>query len=91
MLGLWAFTNLEMVYAQLRVDERARAYVYASGANVAMTVAFTVTLVVFADQGARGPAARQLRRVGPGRARAVVGAARALQPARAQQYVPTST
>jgi O-antigen/teichoic acid export membrane protein len=54
VLGLWAFTNLEMVYAQLRVDERARAYVYASGANVAMTVVFTVLLVVFAGQGARG-------------------------------------
>jgi O-antigen/teichoic acid export membrane protein len=54
VLGLWAFTNLEMVYAQLRVDERKRAYVFASGANVAMTVLFTVLLVVFADQGARG-------------------------------------
>jgi O-antigen/teichoic acid export membrane protein len=54
VLGLWAFTNLEMVYAQLRVDERKRAYVYASGANVAMTVTFTVLLVVFANQGARG-------------------------------------
>ncbi len=54
VLGLWAFTNLEMAYAQLRVDERARTYVYASGANVAMTVAFTVALVVFANQGARG-------------------------------------
>jgi O-antigen/teichoic acid export membrane protein len=54
VLGLWAFTNLEMVYAQLRVDERKRAYVYASGANVAMTVIFTVLLVVFAKQGARG-------------------------------------
>jgi O-antigen/teichoic acid export membrane protein len=54
VLGLWAFTNLEMVYAQLRVDERKRAYVYASGANVAVTVAFTVFLVVFANQGARG-------------------------------------
>jgi O-antigen/teichoic acid export membrane protein len=54
VLGLWAFTNLEMVYAQLRVDERKRAYVYASGANVAMTVTFTVVLVVFAGQGARG-------------------------------------
>ncbi len=53
-LGLWAFTNLEMAYAQLRVDERARTYVYASGANVGMTVAFTVALVVFAGQGARG-------------------------------------
>lgn len=54
VVGLWAFTNLEMAYAQLRVDERARAYVYASGANVLMTVAFTTALVVFAGQGARG-------------------------------------
>jgi O-antigen/teichoic acid export membrane protein len=54
IVGLWSFTNIEMAYAQLRVDERARAYVYASGANVAMTVAFTVVLVVAAGQGARG-------------------------------------
>jgi O-antigen/teichoic acid export membrane protein len=53
-VGLWAFTNLEMAYAQLRVDERARAYMIASGANVAMTVAFTIALVVVAEQGARG-------------------------------------
>ncbi|HEX3693615.1 MAG TPA: lipopolysaccharide biosynthesis protein [Solirubrobacteraceae bacterium] len=54
ILGLWAFTNIEMAYAQLRVDERARAYMWASGANVAMTVAFTIALVVLAGQGARG-------------------------------------
>ncbi len=54
ILGLWAFTNIEMAYAQLRVDERARAYMCASGANVAMTVVFTITLVVFAGEGARG-------------------------------------
>jgi O-antigen/teichoic acid export membrane protein len=54
VLGLWAFTNLEMAYAQLRVDERARTYIYASGANVLLTISFTVVLVVFADQGARG-------------------------------------
>ncbi len=54
LLGLWAFTNLEMAYAQLRVDERTRTYIWASGANVAMTVLFTVLLVVFAGQGARG-------------------------------------
>jgi O-antigen/teichoic acid export membrane protein len=54
IVGLWSFTNIEMAYAQLRVDERARAYVYASGANVAMTVIFTVSLVVIAGQGARG-------------------------------------
>jgi O-antigen/teichoic acid export membrane protein len=53
-VGLWSFTNLEMAYAQLRVDERARTYVIASGANVAMTVVFTIALVVVADQGARG-------------------------------------
>jgi O-antigen/teichoic acid export membrane protein len=54
VLGLWAFTNLELAYAQLRVDERARTYIYASAANVLLTVAFTVALVVFAGQGARG-------------------------------------
>jgi O-antigen/teichoic acid export membrane protein len=54
IVGLWAFTNIEMAYAQLRVDERARTYMLASGANVAMTVVFTIGLVVFADQGARG-------------------------------------
>jgi O-antigen/teichoic acid export membrane protein len=53
-VGLWAFTNLEMAYAQLRVDERAGLYMVASGANVAMTVLFTIVLVVFADQEARG-------------------------------------
>lgn len=53
-VGLWAFTNLEMAYAQLRVDERARSYLYASGSNVAMTVTFTVALVVFAGRGAEG-------------------------------------
>ncbi len=54
VVGLWAFTNLEIAYAQLRVDERARTYLIASASNVAMTVVFTVALVVFADQGARG-------------------------------------
>jgi O-antigen/teichoic acid export membrane protein len=54
ILGLWAFTNIEMAYAQLRVDERARTYMRASGANVAMTVVFTIALVVFAGEGARG-------------------------------------
>ncbi|MDE3069676.1 MAG: lipopolysaccharide biosynthesis protein, partial [Acidobacteriota bacterium] len=54
LVGLWSFTNLEMAYAQLRVDERAGTYLRASTANVAMTVTFTVALVVFAGQGARG-------------------------------------
>jgi O-antigen/teichoic acid export membrane protein len=54
VLGLWAFTNLEMAYAQLRVAENVRTYMVASAANVAMTVLFTVLLVVVAGQGARG-------------------------------------
>ncbi|HEY7829114.1 MAG TPA: lipopolysaccharide biosynthesis protein [Solirubrobacteraceae bacterium] len=54
VVGLWAFTNLEMAYAQLRVDERVKVYVRAAGANVAMTVTFTIVLVVFAGEGARG-------------------------------------
>lgn len=54
VLGLWAFTNLEIAYALLRVDERRRTYVAASLANVLLTVALTVTLVVGFDGGARG-------------------------------------
>jgi O-antigen/teichoic acid export membrane protein len=54
VLGLWAFTNLEIAYALLRVDERRRAYVAASVCNVVLSVALTVTLVVVLDGGARG-------------------------------------
>jgi O-antigen/teichoic acid export membrane protein len=54
VLGLWAFTNLEIAYAQLRVDERARAYLAASITNVALTVTITVSLVVFGGLGAKG-------------------------------------
>jgi O-antigen/teichoic acid export membrane protein len=54
LLGLWAFTNLEMAYALLRVEERLLAYVAASLANIVLTVALTVTLVVITDHGARG-------------------------------------
>src|SRR3954463_9216744 len=54
LLGLWAFTNLEIAYALLRVEERRRAYVTASMANVVLTVTLTVLLVVARDGGARG-------------------------------------
>lgn len=54
VVGLWAFTNLEVAYAQLRVDERARAYLLASMSNVALTVTLTVSLVVFSGLGAKG-------------------------------------
>jgi O-antigen/teichoic acid export membrane protein len=54
ILGLWAFTNLEIAYALLRVDERRRTYLIASVTNVVLTVTLTVTLVVGFDAGARG-------------------------------------
>ena len=54
LLGLWAFTNLEVAYALLRVEERRAAFVRASLANVVLTVTLTVLLVVVLDQGARG-------------------------------------
>src|SRR3712207_1518802 len=54
VLGLWAFTNLEVAYAQLRVEERRREYFVTSLANVLLTVALTFTLVVILDSGARG-------------------------------------
>lgn len=54
LLGLWAFTNLEVAYALLRVEERRRTFVKASLANVLLTVGLTVLLVLVLDQGARG-------------------------------------
>jgi len=54
LLGLWAFTNLEIAYALLRVQERRQVYIMASVSNVLLTVGLTVILVVVADDGARG-------------------------------------
>ena len=54
VFGIWAFTNLEMAYALLRISSRRRAYLIASSTNVILTVALTLTLVVFLDEGARG-------------------------------------
>ena len=53
-LGLWAFTNLELAYALLRVEERARAFATASLINVGLTIVLTVYLVVLRDEGALG-------------------------------------
>ena len=53
-LGLWAFTNLEMAYALLRVDERLRAYATATLINVGITIGASVALVVVLGQGAKG-------------------------------------
>jgi O-antigen/teichoic acid export membrane protein len=54
VLGLWSFTNLEMAYGLLRVDERRRAYAAASLINVVVTVAASLVLVVVLHGGARG-------------------------------------
>lgn len=54
VLGLWSFTNLEMMYAILRVDERAGTFIRASLTNVALTVTLSVYLIVGRDQGAQG-------------------------------------
>src|SRR5581483_929200 len=54
VLGLWAFTNLELAYALLRVDERLKAYATASLINVGLTIAASVVLVVGLGDGARG-------------------------------------
>ena len=52
--GLWVFTLYELMMALFRLDERARAYFTASLTNVLLTIALTVWLVVFEDEGARG-------------------------------------
>ena len=54
VLGLWAFTNLELAYALLRVDERVRAYAAASLINVTLTIAASLILVVGLGLGPRG-------------------------------------
>jgi O-antigen/teichoic acid export membrane protein len=46
VVGLWGFTNLELAYALLRVDERLRAYATASLTNVGLTIATSLVLVV---------------------------------------------
>ena len=54
VLGVWAFTNLELAMALLRVDERLRAYATVSLINVGLTVATSVVLVVGFKDGYQG-------------------------------------
>src|SRR5262249_41095528 len=54
VLGLWAFTNLELAYGLLRVEERRRAYAIASLINVGMTITASLVLVVGLHKGAEG-------------------------------------
>ena len=72
VLGLWSFTNLELAYGLLRVDERVRAYAAASLINVGLTIAASVVLVVGLGLGGARAAAGQLRRHDRRPARAVV-------------------
>ena len=54
VLGLWTFTNLELAYAVLRVDERLRTYAIASVTNVVFTIIASVVLVVALGKGPEG-------------------------------------
>lgn len=54
MLGLWAFTNLEIAYALLRADERKGTYMRASVADVSLSIPLMVFLVVFRHGQAQG-------------------------------------
>jgi O-antigen/teichoic acid export membrane protein len=54
VLGLWSFTNLELAYGLLRVDERLRTYAITSLTNVVLTIGASVVLVVGFGDGARG-------------------------------------
>ena len=53
-VGLWAQMNYEQLTALFRVEERSVAFVTASLANIAITIAATLLLVVELDQGPLG-------------------------------------
>ena len=53
-VGIWAQMNYEQLTALFRVEERSGLFVLASLANIAVTVAATLVLVVAYDQGALG-------------------------------------
>ena len=53
-VGLWAALNYEQMTSLFRVEQRSGAYVTATLANVAITIAATVVLVVVFDKGPLG-------------------------------------
>jgi O-antigen/teichoic acid export membrane protein len=53
-VALWAQMNYEQLTSLFRVEERSTAFVAASLANVLLTIAATVWLVVIAEQGPLG-------------------------------------
>lgn len=52
--GLWAYCNLDIAQTLLRARDDRRTYVFASVANVLLTVGLTLLLIVVFDEGARG-------------------------------------
>jgi O-antigen/teichoic acid export membrane protein len=54
IFGLWVFTMFEFMLALFRVDERAKAFLLFTVANVLVTIPVTVWLVVFEKDGAEG-------------------------------------
>jgi O-antigen/teichoic acid export membrane protein len=52
--GLWALTLFEYLLTLFRLEERARAFFLTTIANVLVTIAVTVVLVVGEGEGARG-------------------------------------
>ena len=53
-IGLWAQMNYEQLTSLFRVEERSVAFVMASVANIFVTIAATLTLVVALDKGPIG-------------------------------------
>jgi O-antigen/teichoic acid export membrane protein len=53
-IGLWSAMNYEQMTSLFRVEQRSTAYVTATLANVAITIAATVLLVVVFDEGPLG-------------------------------------
>ena len=53
-VGIWAQMNYEQLTSLFRAEERSTAFVFASLANIAVTVAATILLVVVWEQGALG-------------------------------------
>ena len=54
IVGLWVFTMYEFLLALFRLDERAKAFLAFTVANVLVTIPVTVCLVVIEDEGAEG-------------------------------------
>jgi O-antigen/teichoic acid export membrane protein len=54
IIGLWVLTLSEYLLTLFRLDEKAREYFLVTMISTLATIAFTVVLVVFLDQGAMG-------------------------------------